>query len=420
MNSNYLLVCMISIWGLYENQVNAQEDTNLNMWNNNPPVTCPFEQSEMFVGIGFTDKITTYTEADTWYPFWSEDGNMYSPFTDGTVGEVNSWCSNRDSRGYSEPGFATISGENPLDLQITNTGIFKETIDGNYDGRYPCATIIHKGVWYYGTYALKNIYNTNYGVLGPFCGFSVSRDMGKNWEKSPFTPENPMFDDTNKNNGSVKIGAPHIVDFGQGMKDSPDGKLYLVAHGSAVKDKMPRHGNNSWITADQVYLIRVTPSPETINDPNAYEFFAGHDENGAAIWSNDFSAIKPIAEWNNRMGCVTMVYNAPLKKYLMCVTDGQTTLSRYNSYILESDNITGSWKMLSYMKDFGEMAYFLNIPSKFISDDGMSMFLCYSTNWINIAKKRVVYPINPEGGSYGMTLAEIKTVQKEDVDNRKH
>ncbi len=44
------------------------------------------------------------------------------------------------------------------------------------------------------------------------------KDMGKSWEKSPFTPENPMFDDTDKNNGSVRIGAPHMVDFGQGMK----------------------------------------------------------------------------------------------------------------------------------------------------------------------------------------------------------
>ena len=100
----------------------------------------------------------------------------------------------------------------------------------------------------------------------------------------------------------------------------------------------------------------------------------------------------------------------------MCVTDGQTTLSRYNSYLLESDNMTGPWKMLSYMKDFGEMAYFLNIPSKFISDDGMSMFICYSTNWINVAKKREVYPINPKGGSYGMTFSEIEIIRKGELD----
>lgn len=385
----------------------AQESPHSGIWNNKPPATCPFEQSDNFKGISFSGNIVTYTEADTWYPYWSDDGNLYSPFTDGSVGDVNSWCGNRDSRGYSEPGFATITGDNPYDLQIINTGIFKETVDGNYDGRYPCATFENNGIWYYGTYALRNLYNTNYGILGPFCGFTVSKDMGESWERSPFTPAYPMFEDSDKENGSVRIGAPHMVDFGQGMKNSPDGKLYLVAHGSDLNDKMPRHGNNSWITADQIYLIRVEPTPETINNPDAYEFFAGYNRDGDVIWTDDFSALKPIAEWNNRMGCVTMVYNAPLKKYLMCVTDGQTTLSRYNSYLLESDKMTGPWKMLSYMKDFGEMAYFLNIPSKFISNDGMSMFICYSTNWINVAKQREVYSINPEGGSYGMTFSEI-------------
>jgi hypothetical protein len=40
-----------------------------------------------------------------------------------------------------------------------------------------------------------------------------------------------------------------------------------------------------------------------------------------------------------------------------------------NSYILEADAITGPWKIITYMKDFGEQSYFLNFPSKFISDN---------------------------------------------------
>ncbi len=42
-------------------------------------------------------------------------------------------------------------------------------------------------------------------------------------------------------------------------------------------------------------------------------------------WTKDFGKIKPIAAWRDHMGCVTMTYNAPLKKYLMCVTDGGDT-----------------------------------------------------------------------------------------------
>ena len=36
------------------------------------------------------------------------------------------------------------------------------------------------------------------------------------------------------------------------------------------------------------------------------------------------------------------------------------------SYILEADALTGPWRLVTYLKDFGEQAYFLNFPSKFI------------------------------------------------------
>ena len=53
-----------------------------------------------------------------------------------------------------------------------------------------------------------------------------------------------------------------------------------------------------------------------------------------------------------------------LKKYLMCITNGWPNVSKMESYILEADAITGPWRLVVYMKDFGEQAYFLNFPSK--------------------------------------------------------
>jgi hypothetical protein len=87
------------------------------------------------------------------------------------------------------------------------------------------------------------------------------------------------------------------------MEHSPDGKAYLLGMGAEENDPQPRpciklgkpgevfqtvtpctadfaHANLSWITADQVYLARGRPSPETINDLCAWEFFAGHDGAG--------------------------------------------------------------------------------------------------------------------------------------------
>jgi hypothetical protein len=33
--------------------------------------------------VAFTGRHAEYTGADTWYPSWANDGNLYSPWPDG-------------------------------------------------------------------------------------------------------------------------------------------------------------------------------------------------------------------------------------------------------------------------------------------------------------------------------------------------
>lgn len=110
------------------------------------------------------------------------------------------------------------------------------------------------------------------------------------------------------------------------------------------------------------------------------------------------------------MGCVTVTYNAPLKKYLMCVTEGGNTCARMNTYILESDRLDGEWKMVTYLKNFGEQAYFVNIPSKFISGDGKTAWLLYSgnfaTDWNGMKIKS-----DPPGSHYGMVFQKFEFIK---------
>ncbi|MCU0780195.1 MAG: hypothetical protein MUF04_03720 [Akkermansiaceae bacterium] len=157
-----------------------------------------------------------------------------------------------------------------------------------------------------------------------------------------------------------------------------DGMVYGLRSASYGPEFTTGHAK---ITGDEIHMIRVTPGIANMNERSQYEFYAGNDGNGAPIWSADFSAIKPVAKWRDNMGCVTMTYNAPLKRYFMCVTDGGNTFGYFNTYILESAGITGQWKLVTYMKRFGEQGYFVNIPSKFISADGRTMWLCHSANF---------------------------------------
>lgn len=417
------LFCVLQITGILPaidaisagRLVDAPPPAQYRVWHSEPPTDCPFPQSEFIRGVGFTGRHAEYTHADTWYPSWASDNNMYSPWTDGSVNGLGSSSAGTNAT----TGHATIIGDDPLKLIITNQGVFKGD-PSPYAGRYPCGSLVYNGVWFYGTYCLHpsgsvkrdDGINYNWPWLGPFVGFRCSTDFGKTWHDTPCTPQKPLFGESALNGEPVKIGAPHFVDFGKNMQYSPDGKAYLVAHG-ASDGQNRRFAYNSWITGDEIYLIRVEPKIETINDASKYEFFCGTNQRGEPIWTSDFKKIQPIARWRDNMGCVTMTYNAPLKRYLMCITDGGNTVHYFNTYILESENIHGPWRLVSYMKHFGEQAYFVNIPSKFISKDGRTIWLCYAANFSS-GWGGVRFASRPPGSRYGMCLQEVKLLGAND------
>lgn len=376
------------------------------VWPSQPPADCPFPKSKDITTIAFTGRFAHYANADTWYPSWAEDNNLYSPWTDGTVNGVQS-----NSAGpKATTGFATILGDDPLRLEIVNVGVYPGD-PAPYGGRYPCGSLAYNGVWYYGTYCLMDSdgdpsKGLNWDILGPFVGFRYSTDHGKVWHDTSHTPFQPLFDEPQKPGGKVKMGSPHFVDFGRNLQFSPDGKAYLVGHGAIDPDPRPREANLSWITGDQIFMARVTPSIENMNDRSKYEFFVGTDASGKSVWSGNFAEIKPLVDWNNHCGCVTMTYDAPLKRYLLIITDGGNTISKFDTYILESESITGPFRLVVYMRDFGEQGYFVNIPSKFISSDGHKAWLCYAANFTN-GYLHTNYRDNPPGGGYGMNLQEF-------------
>jgi hypothetical protein len=412
--------------------VNAQEETvviNFDpfIWKSEKPKDCPFEDSKAINGIKFLGIKSGFFYGDTWYPSWASDDKLYSPWTDGNTKGIESfssgytWDGQIDDKGVltrkATTGQAIISGDDPLTIAVDVLGL-SQADPYPYGGRYPCGSLVYNGVWYYGTYCLSPFAQTRYGdtaynwpFLGPFVGFRYSTDYGKTWIETTHTASSPIFGENGMGGHPVRIGSPHFVDFGRNMEYSPDGKAYMVAHGSDQSGCGHTIYHNSWITGDQIYLLRVTPGIDKMNDPSRYEFFAGNDNSGNPVWTNDFKKIKPLLEWNENMGCVTVTYNAPLKKYFMCVTDGGNTCARMHTYILESDHLTGEWKLVTYMKNFGEQGYFVNFPSKFISDDGKTAWLLYSGNFAPDWNNEKINE-NPPGSHYGMVLQKVEFLFK--------
>ena len=79
-------------------------------------------------------------------------------------------------------GQAVAEGDDPINLKIFSLGLTPSPPEP-YGGRYPCGSLVHDGVWYYGTYCLGPLGETQYGDdkfnwpwLGPFVGFRTSTD----------------------------------------------------------------------------------------------------------------------------------------------------------------------------------------------------------------------------------------------------
>jgi len=59
---------------------------------------------------------------------------------------------------------------------------------------------------------------------------------------------------------------------------------------------------------------------------------------------------------------------------------------------------------------FGEQAYFVHIPSKFISADGQTMWLMYSGNYA-VDWNGEQIKSNPPGSHYGLVMQQIRLVK---------
>jgi hypothetical protein len=141
-------------------------------WPTTPPADCPFSAADLSVRL--TGRFANYTNADTWYPSWAADGELYSPWTDGYILErspstyqdfedahPHHACNSVHWQGrVPATAQAKIVGADPMYLSIVD---LPPRIDAmpwpdmsagtaKFHGRYPCGSLVHDGVWYYGTY----------------------------------------------------------------------------------------------------------------------------------------------------------------------------------------------------------------------------------------------------------------------------
>lgn len=358
-------------------------------WENEIPEFCPFERSDKIKKVIFTGRYANYTGADTWYLQSAPDGNMYSPWTDG---DMDGFSVNSNIRSKTV-GQAKIIGTDPVNLKFENLGRMWSG-GANY---YPCVSLIVDGVFYIGTY---NAYDHE----GYFNGFRYSSDWDHftsstepGWKNPYWTnaidPDGNFFNEK----GKAKFRTPHAVNFAKNNK-APDGKVYMSAHGYSSGK-----GMNNWDKGDAIYLCRTDARPEAITNPDSWEFFSGHTPSGDPIWSKGVDNARPILDWPNHLGSESITWFPELQKFILmtCRLKEEEDNLPYNVTIFwESDNLTGPYKIVHYMRDWGAQAYFPNIPSQHINEDGRSA-------WMTVACNYRPENINPQQCRYAASMHEI-------------
>lgn len=390
-------------------------------WSTPPPLDCPLERSRLFTGVSWTGRWANYTGADYWYPSWAADGHLYSGCGDGEVA----------GHRLLNMGFARIEGDDPLNLTFRYLGSMNIQ-DWQRTSAYPGSSLLKDGKWYL---ALEEGWNElTPGRLARFQGMLVGHnpahavgELGYPFATNPYWSDHSSHPLRLMQEGTIQAleDAPkggfwgeepgisrfrnvHFVDFGRNMQHSPDGMAYAVAHGS-VGSKPAEWGNG-----DGVYLMRVPAEERSLVNAAEWSFYAGRDEHGKVIWTHSVSKAQPLLEWKDKLGLAHVVYNAPLKRYIMCIspllqsdtmTASMTPERRFSaegSLILEAPALTGPWKLLEYLKGFGPNAYCMAFPSKFISEDGRTAWLFCSANYTDFD-----HPGDPIGMKYACHVREV-------------
>lgn len=340
------------------------------------------------VSIPYAAEVSTSSDGDLWPSAWAADGSVYA--------------ANGDGRGFSS-GTAMDIVANRIDGLPPNGITGSRTAAGDSIGpvwsdptqynRKPTGmlSIVRDGVdeLYLAVQDLKS------GSVAPFddapaASIAKSVDHGVTWSHT----EAAMFTDH-------VFATIFFLDFGQSNANRSvlgDDADYVYAYGL----------DGNWRTSYShtvpdpvdVYLARVPVA--AIQDRSSWQFFTGVDHSGTPHWSSDIGAkvavlhddrrLYPAISGNPKNGPTnisvisqgSVIYNAPLKRYIY------TSWSEYTFEFYEARKPWGPWKLFLH-KDFGPYpwwgaapgpkngGYATTIPTKFISDDGLTMWV--QSNW---------------------------------------
>ncbi len=217
-----------------------------------------------------------------------------------------------------------------------------------------------------------------YSKLGGVAGIIKSVDDGKTWTNIP-AENTPAFFGAN-------FGAPAFLTFGKGNTETP---AHLAPYVYAISNDV------NWISGDNIRMGRV--HRDSILNRDAWQFYGGGGTQNNVAWVKNENDAVPIFSDPGHTGHPTISYNSALKRYIlinfsdMVPHTENATQAQFKRWdegselqLYESENSWGPWSIFYSERPWGgknHTNYLAQLPSKWISEDGLKGTLLYSGDY---------------------------------------
>jgi hypothetical protein len=311
----------------------------------------------VITGIQWTpvDSIVYKAEgSDNWPLTWADDGRLYTTFGDG-------WGFEPKVPEKLSLGFARVSG-GPENFQGENIRSPDEQKGDGRSGRKASGLLCVDGVLY--------AWVRNANRKGQQSVLAWSDDHAQNWTWADWVWE--------------KFGYTVFLNFGQNYAGVPEHlQSYVYFYSPDTPD--------AYIETDEVILGRAPVG--RITEKNAYQFYAGRDDSGRPVWSEEKDERQSVFVFPNGCNRMDVTYCAPLDRYLMTMRSRGEGGGINHFSIYDAPEPWGPWTTVYYSEEWetdgesvplsgsnrhwGEVAH---IPSKWIREDGRKFYLVFAGN----------------------------------------
>jgi hypothetical protein len=327
-----------------------------------------------------SDSLNTESQGDLWASCWSDDDYLYAANGDGdgfTVtppNTVNTPPGLDHLTDIAINKIAGVPGELTGEAVAESDQIGQIWNDSQSYNRKPTGMACVNGDLYLAVQDLNKDFNDV-----PSATVVKSTDKGKTWS---WDKTKPMFDDH-------IFTTMMFLDYGKDYENAIDKYVYVYGLDHNWRDSF----NDRVEDPTKLYLARVPQ--KSVTDRSTWEFYSGKKK-GKPTWSKNINEKQPILQDERRIYQDTftvnspkdmtvisqgsVVYNKPLKRYIY------TSWTEYTFEFYEAPTPWGPWKHFM-TKDYGGYpwsdtkngGYATTIPSKFISDDGKTMYVQSNT-----------------------------------------